>query len=450
MTYLGKCTTHDVRGTRLTATAGYSPQLTSGHPASPWSPLSRRHIVQLQLSICTMASPAPSASPSSPDNDVYTVIVRGETFELYHDQITFDSPNYFTTCFLSGFAEAKDRTLRLSRHPTLFAIIVEYLSGYPILPLSSQAVPPNMDVANAHRCLLADAQYYGLQRLCALLTKPTLDMNLGWIGYANEVVDLRDVVGGKLPVGIVRREDGSVVSAHNGLPVIAYARDVVFTFVCTMLANPKDNYELDRTQRSLLIKLSYPPGTTVLHLSHSVEIPCIPAESRTPQVRRQNGYLQRGTYWNAEGTSTIREHSRVHVDGEVVGWGSILQALFDSEVNRPPNPVYKLPANGLPGRFDRGIYEWPHPHWRTPYDLGTRIRRTVDADGRQYEHWSFALWADEVLCRVAAPFQTDPHVPADASVELLRAKLRTRDRVLDTFQLEVPAEQLESNSVVSA
>ncbi|EJF60270.1 hypothetical protein DICSQDRAFT_137599 [Dichomitus squalens LYAD-421 SS1] len=227
MTYLGNCTTHDVRGNKLTATA--AAQLTLGHLTSPWSPLSIRHIAQLQLSICTMASPAPSASPSSPDNDVYTVVVRGETFELYHDQITFDSPNYFTTCFLSGFAEAKDRTLRLSRHPTLFAIIVEYLSGYPILPLSSQAVPPKMDLANAHRCLLSDAQYYGLQRLCALLTKPTLDMDLGWIGYANEVVDLRDVIRGKLPVGIVRREDGSVVSAHNGLPVIAYARDVVFT-----------------------------------------------------------------------------------------------------------------------------------------------------------------------------------------------------------------------------
>ena len=166
-----------------------------------------------------------------PRNDVYTVLVRGERFELYHDQITFDSPNYFTACFLSDFAESAARTLRLSRNPTLFAIIVEYLSGYPILPLSAQAIPSTMDLASAHRCLLADAQFYGLQRLCELLESRSPEIDVRWTGYANEMVSLRDVVKGTLPAGIVRRDDGTLVSLDSGLPPLVFAKDVVFTYV---------------------------------------------------------------------------------------------------------------------------------------------------------------------------------------------------------------------------
>ena len=170
-----------------------------------------------------------SDSPSS-GNEVYTVVVRGERFELYQDQITFDSPNYFTACFLSDFAESAGHTLKLSRNPTLFSIIVEYLSGYPILPLSVQAIPSSMDMASAHRYLLADAEFFGLQRLCELLENRGPDIDLRWAGYANEMISLRDVVKGKLPVGIVRRNDGTLASVSNGLPPLVFAKDVVFTY----------------------------------------------------------------------------------------------------------------------------------------------------------------------------------------------------------------------------
>ncbi|KAI1795375.1 hypothetical protein LXA43DRAFT_1091030 [Ganoderma leucocontextum] len=74
-----------------------------------------------------MDSQTPLSDSPSPLNDIYTLIVHGEHFELHHDQIIFDSPNYFTACFLLDFAESAKCTIRLSQNPTFFAVIVEYL-----------------------------------------------------------------------------------------------------------------------------------------------------------------------------------------------------------------------------------------------------------------------------------------------------------------------------------
>ncbi|RPD58546.1 hypothetical protein L226DRAFT_443967, partial [Lentinus tigrinus ALCF2SS1-7] len=168
----------------------------------------------------------PHCASSTTDRDmIYTVIVRGEEFQLTHNQISFDLPNYFLDCFTSGFAEARERVLRLDRNPSLFALIVEYLSGYPILPLASDSLPPGMGVTMAHRCLLADAQYFRLQRPRSQLTTPTLRTPLTWAGFANEVVNLRDVLASNLPDGVVQREDGSVMSTRTGHPVFIFAQD---------------------------------------------------------------------------------------------------------------------------------------------------------------------------------------------------------------------------------
>ena len=165
--------------------------------------------------------------------DVYTVIVRGEPFQLSKNQIEFDAPNYFTSCFCSGFSESVQLALTLDQNPVIFAIIVDYLSGYPILPLSPQCLSLGLSVdsATAHRYLLADAQFYGLSRLCELLTRPALSLDLQWTGYANEMVNLFEVAQGRLPGGAERRKDGSIVSARNGLPVLAHARGAVCTYV---------------------------------------------------------------------------------------------------------------------------------------------------------------------------------------------------------------------------
>ncbi|GAA5975745.1 hypothetical protein JCM11641_005858 [Rhodosporidiobolus odoratus] len=50
-----------------------------------------------------------------------------------------DEPNYFTAAFLDGgFAESSSRSLRTDHNPQLFALIVEHLSGYDIVPLSKE------------------------------------------------------------------------------------------------------------------------------------------------------------------------------------------------------------------------------------------------------------------------------------------------------------------------
>ena len=181
------------------------------------------------LSDMEASQPCPSVSPAGDSNDTHTVIVRGEPFQLSRNQIDFDAPNFFSTYFSSGFVESAKRTLTLDRNPALFALIVEYLSGYPILPLSAESAPPLMSLAMARRCLLADAQFYGLQKLSALLTPSKLNLDTRWMGYATQTVDLHDLVRHALPTGIIQQPDGSVVSTQNGLPVITFAHNVVAT-----------------------------------------------------------------------------------------------------------------------------------------------------------------------------------------------------------------------------
>lgn len=102
-------------------------------------------------------------------SETYTIHMRDETFNLTKDQIEFDSPNYFTSCFLGDFAESQTRTLRLSRNPDLFKIIIEYLSSYHVLPLAESAIPKLMDRPLALQNLRVDAEFYLLNGLVSQL-----------------------------------------------------------------------------------------------------------------------------------------------------------------------------------------------------------------------------------------------------------------------------------------
>ncbi|GAA6013106.1 hypothetical protein JCM11491_005184 [Sporobolomyces phaffii] len=109
-----------------------------------------------------------AAASSAPE--VYTVWARETPFRLTRSQIEFDSPNYFTSAFLSGqFAESASREIRTDKHPQLFALVVEHVSGYTILPLQPSALPSCMSVKAAHENLSRDAKYFGLDQLVALL-----------------------------------------------------------------------------------------------------------------------------------------------------------------------------------------------------------------------------------------------------------------------------------------
>ncbi|CEL61160.1 hypothetical protein RSOLAG1IB_09802 [Rhizoctonia solani AG-1 IB] len=105
----------------------------------------------------------------------YTVVLRGQEFLLTKSQIDFDSPNYFSTCFLGDFREAETRRLELSRNPDLFRLIVEYLCGYEILPLNEKSLPPFMSLETGIQNLRADALFYqldGLVNVCDRFVKP--------------------------------------------------------------------------------------------------------------------------------------------------------------------------------------------------------------------------------------------------------------------------------------
>ncbi|KAF8688433.1 hypothetical protein RHS03_09445, partial [Rhizoctonia solani] len=99
-------------------------------------------------------------------SELYKITLRDTTFTLDHSQIQYDSPNYFTSCFLGSFSESHAREIRLSRDPALFSIIVNYLSGYAILPIQP---PPGMSEEVAWENLLRDALFYGLDELASML-----------------------------------------------------------------------------------------------------------------------------------------------------------------------------------------------------------------------------------------------------------------------------------------
>ncbi|KAH8920787.1 hypothetical protein BT69DRAFT_380803 [Atractiella rhizophila] len=89
------------------------------------------------------------------------VYVRDEVFHLTTSQIAFDSPesNLFSTSLARGV-----RVLKSDMSPSLFSLIIDHLSGYPIFPL-----PPSTNVNLNY--LLLDAQRLGLDDLERMVKK---------------------------------------------------------------------------------------------------------------------------------------------------------------------------------------------------------------------------------------------------------------------------------------
>jgi hypothetical protein len=101
-------------------------------------------------------------------SELYKVILRDQVFVLDRSQVEFDSPNYFTACFLGSFSESHVREIRLSRDPALFTMIINYLSGYTIFPVQPT---PGMSEEATLENLLRDALFYGLDDLVGMLEK---------------------------------------------------------------------------------------------------------------------------------------------------------------------------------------------------------------------------------------------------------------------------------------
>ncbi|GAA6036537.1 hypothetical protein JCM8097_003554 [Rhodosporidiobolus ruineniae] len=93
----------------------------------------------------------------------YTLILRGERFELSHSQVTTDSPNYLQGRFLGG---SQERTISADRKPDVFrTFILEHLSGYDIFPLEPFKGMSKKQVAKA---VLVEAEFFKLKDLIYL------------------------------------------------------------------------------------------------------------------------------------------------------------------------------------------------------------------------------------------------------------------------------------------
>ncbi|TFK85595.1 hypothetical protein K466DRAFT_566526 [Polyporus arcularius HHB13444] len=332
--------------------------------------------------------PEPPQTPP-PGNDIYTVIIRGEEFQLTHAQISFDSPNHFLDCFTSGFLESRERVLRLDRNPSLFALIVDYLSGYPILPLTPDSIPGGMGVTTARRYLLADAQYYRLQRLCSQMTMPSLRTPLGWAGLADEMVNLRDVLASTLPDEVIQQADGSVVSRLSGNPVLIYAQDVSFRIVVRRLTTDS----APNREPSLSLELSVPSGL---------------AESKSSQLHADGGDP-------IVSMTDFERNGVLHIDGSP----HKLSDVFDWCKSPEKSSMTRNLDASLRGT---GVYSLTDSSEEISWVDG-RYRCLSKVNNREV---TYSYWADMALCtfRPARENQVRKNM-------LVRAKVRSLHRVLD-------------------
>jgi hypothetical protein len=126
----------------------------------------------------TLASSSTSShSNSNSNNDLFTIKLRGEPLTISRAQIESDSPgsNLFASSLLGDFAEASNHSLTLDRHPGIFKLILDHLSGYRILPLDEEVLKNinnsghGMSENRCLRYLQDDSEYYGFERLHSLI-----------------------------------------------------------------------------------------------------------------------------------------------------------------------------------------------------------------------------------------------------------------------------------------
>lgn len=169
--------------------------------------------------------------------DTFTVTLRGQRFTIYRDQIEFDAPNYFTALFLGDFQEAQSRSVSLSRNPDLFRIIIEYLSGYTVLPLSPSMIPSSMTKDTVLENLLRDGEFYqlhGLVRLLRPLSQPRSTHSKAHeaFGLAQQTaVEFSDLLAEKTPTGILFDDRGvGCLGADGWKPCIIVARGLLLLY----------------------------------------------------------------------------------------------------------------------------------------------------------------------------------------------------------------------------
>ena len=94
--------------------------------------------------------------------EIFTVVVGGRRHTPLRSQIQRDSPNFFTSYFLnhSGQSLSQDTTLKVSRDPDVFELVLRYLNGFRVVPIHERLVPPTCSPETAPSDLRADAEFY--------------------------------------------------------------------------------------------------------------------------------------------------------------------------------------------------------------------------------------------------------------------------------------------------
>lgn len=87
------------------------------------------------------------------------------------DRINKARTSASTQTYFTSNSSIKEITI--DRDPRLFEVILRYLRGYTIFPLSSVNLPPGMSLDLFRESLLEDARFYGLERLEQLLQAET-------------------------------------------------------------------------------------------------------------------------------------------------------------------------------------------------------------------------------------------------------------------------------------
>ncbi|TDL27011.1 hypothetical protein BD410DRAFT_480703 [Rickenella mellea] len=336
----------------------------------------------------------------------YKIILRDEEFTLYKTQIEFDAPNYFTACFFGEFAESKQTTIALDRNPDLFALIVEYMSGYCVLPISAKALPRTMDIATATANLVEDAAFYGLSRLHALLTRPAPPrIDFAWTGFSGTVVSFDDVLKGKLPDGVSYTTSGlcSFGGNNSGKPVIIYAKDIPLRL--------EGNLELDKSGRP---PLNSATATYQLDLTNQ--------QKAQLEMQPYSAFEFHDVHPKSLVVSVYPE-SRLHLDGTssmrveqfALWWRTRRVFGFAGMVEPADEQALRI--------FDEAF---PRPFEDAP-------RR------EEFDRNEFVLWGDELLFVITARGFIAGTL--QLHVKLLSVWARTRATVLETLRPPAPSIQ---------
>jgi hypothetical protein len=148
---------------------------------------------------------------------VLLVKVRGHEFHLSRSQIQSDAPNIFTTHLERAQAGGEPPSpLFLDRDPDIFALIVQYLSGYDILPIPASAIPRTFTLESAKRALVRDAELLCLSGLRSVLQASFAPpaVFLRWTGLSSRVASLSDLLDSRIPLHGLFDKDDLAIPIH--------------------------------------------------------------------------------------------------------------------------------------------------------------------------------------------------------------------------------------------